>query len=290
MFKYKQKAFTLVEVLIVVAIISILAAFAVVSLQQMRKNARDAKRMDNMEKIHSALELFANQYGRYPTIEEWSEGFIGSSTEGIFFMQEIPSAPSPADGDCLDASNTYVYTPRDNEASYTIDFCTGKQVSNLSGGTKQMTPGGIIVGSSENTEEGEGDGEQIPNVYTLTYLAGTGGTVLGNSNQNINQGENGTEVTASANIGYLFSQWSDGLTTASRTDLNIQSNLEVTAQFTIDSYAITFDKQSGTGGSDSVTATFGSAMPTASAPTRSGYVFAGYFDAVSGGHNIIQTQ
>jgi len=174
MFKYKQKAFTLVEVLIVVAIISILAAFAVVSLQQMRKNARDAKRMDNMEKIHSALELFANQYGRYPTIEEWSEGFIGSSTEGIFFMQEIPSAPSPADGDCLDASNTYVYTPRDNEASYTIDFCTGKQVSNLPGGTKQMTPGGIIVGSSENTEEGEGDGEQIPNVYTLTYLAGTG--------------------------------------------------------------------------------------------------------------------
>lgn len=57
----------------------------------------------------------------------------------------------------------------------------------------------------------------------------------------------------------------------------------MTAQFTIDSYTITFDKQSGTGGSDSVTATFGSAMPTASAPTRSGYVFAGYFDAVSGG-------
>ena len=289
-FKNHKKGFTLVELLVVIAIIGILATLAIVALQQARQNARDSKRVADIKQMQTALELFANQYGRYPTEEEWNEGFIGSSTEGICFIQEIPTAPSPADGDCFDASNTYVYTPRDNEASYTIDFCTGKQVSNLSGGTKQMTPGGIIVGSSENTEEGEGDGEQIPNVYTLTYLAGTGGTVLGNSNQNINQGENGTEVTASANIGYLFSQWSDGLTTASRTDLNIQSNLEVTAQFTIDSYAITFDKQSGTGGSDSVTATFGSAMPTASAPTRSGYVFAGYFDAVSGGHNIIQTQ
>ncbi|MDY0290540.1 MAG: InlB B-repeat-containing protein [Sphaerochaeta sp.] len=46
---------------------------------------------------------------------------------------------------------------------------------------------------------------------------------------------------------------------------------------------VTFDKQSGTGGNDSVTATVGAAMPTALAPTRTGYEFGGYYAAVSGG-------
>ncbi|MCK9438734.1 MAG: FISUMP domain-containing protein [Patescibacteria group bacterium] len=133
----------------VIAIIGILATLAVVSLQQVRQNARDSKRMADMKQLHTALELFANKYGRYPTTEEWNQGFIGSSTENIIFMQNIPSAPTPADGDCLDSSNTYIYIPQNNGATYTINFCTGKQVSDLPEGAKQMTPGGIIFGSSE---------------------------------------------------------------------------------------------------------------------------------------------
>jgi len=149
MFKQKQKAFTLIELLVVIAIIGILATLAVVSLQQARQNARDSKRMADMKQLHTALELFANKYGRYPTTEEWNQGFIGSSTENIIFMQNIPNAPTPADGNCLDSSNTYIYIPQNNGATYTINFCTGKQVSDLPEGAKQMTPGGIIFGSSE---------------------------------------------------------------------------------------------------------------------------------------------
>jgi len=156
MFKQKQKAFTLIELLVVIAIIGILATLAVVSLQQARQNARDSKRMADMKQLHTALELFANKYGRYPTTEEWNQGFIGSSTENIIFMQNIPNAPTPADGNCLDSSNTYIYIPQNNGATYTINFCTGKQVSDLPEGAKQMTPGGIIFGSSELS------GEEIP--------------------------------------------------------------------------------------------------------------------------------
>ena len=47
--------------------------------------------------------------------------------------------------------------------------------------------------------------------------------------------------------------------------------------------AVTFDKQGGTGGSNSVTATRGANMPSATMPTRTGYTFAGYYDATSGG-------
>ena len=46
---------------------------------------------------------------------------------------------------------------------------------------------------------------------------------------------------------------------------------------------ITLDPNGGTGGTASVTATYGSALPSATAPTRTGYVFQGYYTATSGG-------
>jgi len=50
-----------------------------------------------------------------------------------------------------------------------------------------------------------------------------------------------------------------------------------------DKYNITFDKRGGSGGTDDVIATYDAAMPEATMPTRKGYTFEGYFDAISGG-------
>lgn len=52
-----------------------------------------------------------------------------------------------------------------------------------------------------------------------------------------------------------------------------------------ESYAtdITLDKQSGSGGTNSITATVGSAMPAITLPTRVGYVFGGYYSEADGG-------
>ena len=47
--------------------------------------------------------------------------------------------------------------------------------------------------------------------------------------------------------------------------------------------AVSFDRQSGSGGSGSVTATYGEAMPAAAMPTRAGYIFDGYYTAANGG-------
>ena len=48
---------------------------------------------------------------------------------------------------------------------------------------------------------------------------------------------------------------------------------------------VTFDANSGTGGTVSVTARYGESMPaiTSEAPTRDGYIFAGFFDTRTGG-------
>jgi uncharacterized repeat protein (TIGR02543 family) len=72
------------------------------------------------------------------------------------------------------------------------------------------------------------------NTYTLNYTAGTGGTISGVTPQTVIYGSNGTEVTAIPDTGYHFVDWSDGVTTAARTDLNVTGDIIVTANFALD--------------------------------------------------------
>jgi hypothetical protein len=77
------------------------------------------------------------------------------------------------------------------------------------------------------------------NTYTLTYTAGPNGSISGVSPQTVNYGASGTPVTAVPATGYSFVQWSDGLTTASRTDANVTANITVSATFGINQYQVT---------------------------------------------------
>ena len=64
---------------------------------------------------------------------------------------------------------------------------------------------------------------------------------------------------------------------------DIASDTSIYAYWIGNPYLVTFDKQGGSGGSDSVTATYGSAMPAAAAPSFTGYLFGGYYTATGGG-------
>ena len=68
----------------------------------------------------------------------------------------------------------------------------------------------------------------------LTYMAGEGGTIEGETVQSVPVGGGGTAVTAVPNEGYAFVRWSDGVTTATRTDADVTGNISVTAEFEID--------------------------------------------------------
>lgn|GEM_PF-3054273 len=67
--------------------------------------------------------------------------------------------------------------------------------------------------------------------YDLSYTAGAGGSIIGEVSQTVEKGANGSSVTAVADDGYEFVQWSDGVQMATRQDLNVQGNISVTAQF-----------------------------------------------------------
>ena len=73
--------------------------------------------------------------------------------------------------------------------------------------------------------------EETQQQFTLTYTAGEGGNITGESRQTVQYGESGTAVTAVPEEGYEFVRWSDGVTTATRTDDNVTADISVTAEF-----------------------------------------------------------
>ena len=75
--------------------------------------------------------------------------------------------------------------------------------------------------------------------YNLVYIAGENGSLLGNTEQLVEHGSDGTPVEAVPDDGFFFAGWSDGVTDNPRTDLNVTDNLEVTALFTGAEYTIT---------------------------------------------------
>jgi uncharacterized repeat protein (TIGR02543 family) len=84
------------------------------------------------------------------------------------------------------------------------------------------------------------------NTFTLTYAAGANGTISGTSPQTVGYGLSGSAVTAVANTGYHFVDWSDGVATDARTDLTVNANLSVTANFAINKYALSVTATNGT--------------------------------------------
>ena len=69
---------------------------------------------------------------------------------------------------------------------------------------------------------------------------------------------------------------------ASASTWNIASDKTLYAKWTAKTYKVTFDKQGGTDGTDTTTATYDEAMPSVTKPTRTGYTFQGYFTDTDG--------
>ena len=63
---YSRRGFTLMELMIVIAIIGLLSTIAIMSLANTRGQSRDARRTSDIKTIQGALELYHNDNGGYP--------------------------------------------------------------------------------------------------------------------------------------------------------------------------------------------------------------------------------
>ncbi|MDP2090837.1 MAG: prepilin-type N-terminal cleavage/methylation domain-containing protein, partial [Candidatus Gracilibacteria bacterium] len=66
----KQKAFTLVELIVVITILAILGTIAFISLQGYSQNSRDSVRISDVSRMKTTLELFHLDAGKYPSPTE----------------------------------------------------------------------------------------------------------------------------------------------------------------------------------------------------------------------------
>ncbi|MBY0328880.1 type II secretion system GspH family protein [Patescibacteria group bacterium] len=80
-YSYKsQKGFTLIELLVVIAVIGVLAAVVLSSLNTARAKARDAKRLQDMQTIRTALTMYHSDYGCIPV----TSGTTCGPAQGIY--------------------------------------------------------------------------------------------------------------------------------------------------------------------------------------------------------------
>ena len=127
----------------------------------------------------------------------------------------------------------------------------------------------------------------VSDPYTVSYNA-NGGSGAPVDQKKIQDVTLKLSTTTPTRTGYTFNGWNTnnsgtGTNYAAGANYTANANVTLYAKWTANKYTVTLNQQSGSGGSSSVQATYGSAMPSATMPTRTGYTFNGYFDATSGG-------
>lgn len=68
-------------------------------------------------------------------------------------------------------------------------------------------------------------------MFDVKYVADAGGYIIGEANQDVQEGSYSSRVLAAAEDGYMFYAWSDGEKNPSRRDMPTEKDIELTAYF-----------------------------------------------------------
>jgi len=79
MYRPSEKAFTLVEIIVVVSIVALLMTFGFSSYTSAQRRARDTKRVADMNEFINAINTFQLEERRGPNEDDFCESSIGNS-------------------------------------------------------------------------------------------------------------------------------------------------------------------------------------------------------------------
>ena len=74
-----KKSFTIVELLVVMAVIGVLLALSVFGIQAIQKSQRETQRITDLKNIQGQLQAYYSKYNRYPLETELIIGYSTSS-------------------------------------------------------------------------------------------------------------------------------------------------------------------------------------------------------------------
>jgi len=112
-----RRGFTLVEILVVMAIISLLAAIVLASFSIIRMRGRDGRRLADLKQVQNALELYANNNGgTYPNVTT-------PTPIDVALVALVPSAIVVTPSDPRQGSLVYLYIS--NKSAGSTGYCLG---------------------------------------------------------------------------------------------------------------------------------------------------------------------
>ena len=122
----QTSGFTLIEILIVIAIIGMLASTVISAVGTARAKSRDSRRLFDTQQIRSGLELYYSEGDGYPDDLSWNQASIESKQlecngRGFFPVPDDPAGIAyiyTSDGDSKDGCGSTVWS------GYEIEFTT----------------------------------------------------------------------------------------------------------------------------------------------------------------------
>ena len=154
-----QLGFTLIELMVVVAIIALLSSVAMIAAVNAQSKSRDVRRLSDLTQMNTALGLYFSTYYGYPSTTGLPGGIVPA------FAAMLPNPPLPPDGACGQTiypapvpgnvtGSSYYYYPTGTlflspdgqtmvNSSYNYYFCLGNQTGNYAPGIHILTPAGV---------------------------------------------------------------------------------------------------------------------------------------------------
>ncbi len=213
--KHKD-AFTIIELMVVIAVIGVLSVIGIISFSNIQADAKNAQKSSNIKVISEALEKYYTKNGSYPTCASIANP-VSSTTVTTNILKGLdpnaltaPGATKGTNSITTEEPTTSTFGCIGDGTDYTLKY-------------KEEGSGAVILL--------DGRYHTSTPTYILTIVADPGGTV--NNGDTYSAGTVQT-ITATPNAYYSFSNWtgSTGCSGVASHSITMDANKTCTAHFT----------------------------------------------------------